>query len=397
MASWKKDYYGSVAPTSDGFDATSGDTVDSTICNVRAMGDGVSWFEWDDDAGATNARFEATGSTTAVFAPVAATGITLYLVVQVVTNQFTIVIDTGTAGYRHTLTIQTGTLDLGGQTSSQDFQRPRKVRITCEGATWKAYIDESDTAIATLTATTATTAALLRFGTVTANAKVLLYELAWSESGALLASEFAAPNVATTYCTPQDVRDYLGLPTDAVGDAVVAKIVRSAEYAVDEAFFGADYSRTKLTFSASQTETNEHVNYAGAELFRLRYPYITAISALSYRSSSDLNSWTALNVGDISGYIASDRDLEQGVVRIPVTLRFLRRAAAFRVTYTHGTASVPLAVRELCVMKAALHVYNATLQHGAADVFDSRRRALESLIKDRESKIAAERVAWRVV
>ncbi len=398
MASWKKVYFGSVLPTSDGFSATSGDTVDATIVNVRAMGDGASWLEWDDDAGATNARFEATNSTSAKWDPTNATGWTLYLIIQVVANQKTIVIDDG--GYRETLTLQIGTVNLGGQTSSQDLQRPRAIRITGVGTAWKAYIDESDTVIATLTASGATSAELLRFGTVTANAKVLLYMLAWTDDGAYAPTQLAAPDVTTTYVTPSEVRDFVGVLADSVGDGVAASLIRKNEKLVDDIFAGPNPRRTKLIFGAGGTETNENIDYRRAddgEYARTLYPYITTLTSLTYYSGS---AYQAMTSGRTSNYYASAEDLEAGRIRIRINIPY--KQDSLQATYTWGISAANEFKRreaaKLCLYLSAVDVMNAALQHGAADVFAQRKTWLKEEV-DRMTKEFAGRKSkdWMVL
>ena len=391
MASWRKDYNGSVKPDADGFQLTSGD--DTTKANVRTYFDS-SWLEYKDTGGVgVNCRYEATANTATPWNPTNATGWTLFVRAQVGVNEFTVDIDDGV--FREILLLQTGLVQLKATTSSQDLRRPREIRVTGVGSTWKVFIDESDTPIITITAAVASSAKLLRFGINSGdvNAQIFLRELAFSVDGSHLASTLPAPSLVTTYATVQEVRNFINIPADGLADATIAEIVRRVEADIDEIMFGSNYTRTLRAFGAGGTETDEVQNFQGGVLFRLRYPFITAISAVAFRTA--VNTFSTLLNSDLTGWFSSARDMETGVIRIAP--RLLRRSATIRVTYTWGLATPPAAIRELAILKSALYCYNAALQHGAPDVFEERRESLEAIIEKKTGYIRDGWKAWKVL
>ena len=370
---WTHEYNGSVKPDSDGFTLTGTD-----IANVREyLVD--SWLQILDDASVTQCQYDATNSTDTAWNP--GEGWTIAFFIQVVAGTFTVLIDDGT--YRETFTATNAQLQLKATTSAQVMTRPRWVRITGSGSAWKVYIDEDNTPVIETTAATATTSDLLRWGCYTASSNVFVRQLVFSTVGAYLPSTFAVPSLITTYCDVRDVRDYTDIPSDALSDSAIARIIRNVEMDIDYSVVGSEFSRASRIF-ASGTATSEMMDIQGDELFvYTRYKPITAITAFQRRSGT--STWSDVSNNDTSGYYCSEADMRMGRIRA-YTLS-TKDADAFCVSYTWGYDSVPEEVKRLATLMASLDCYNAALQHGAQDVFAQRRESLKDEITLLRSRI----------
>jgi hypothetical protein len=276
------------------------------------------------------------------------------------------------------------------------------VRITGVGTAWKAYIGESDTVIATLTASGATSAELLRMGIISSNvsAQVYLRRLAFTVDGAYIPTQFAAPDATTTYISIQDLRNFTGIDSSALSDGPVARLIRLNEHRVDEIFAGANGRRTKLIFGPGGTETSEDIDFVRARdgsYARTLYPFITTLTTLTYYGGSAYQSMTS---GRTSDYYASTDDLEQGKIKIRITIPYEQNS--LQATYTWGITEANEIKRRqaarLCLYLSAIDCYNASLQHGAADVFAARVDALKEEVDELTKKFTDTKTqTWMVV
>ncbi len=395
MASWKKIQDGSVLPSANGFRILPPTDSEAIITANRNFKDG-RWIEWFDDAVATAARYEAheTATPNAAFTPSSVTGWTLYAMVQGIADEYRFDIDDGTKSAA--FLVRTGTVLLDANSFTLDTRLPRQLRITGRGTTWKLYVDESDSSSLSITPATASSGTKsLRFGTNLANARAHLRQLAWSEDGDFIPSLLGAPDVLATYISVKQLRSHMpAISADALNDADLAEIIRQTENHVDALVMGADMARSRLAFGSGATETNEEHDYEAGGMYRLRYNRITTITTVEYRTASGSANWTALTESDQTGWFASQRDKELGIVRIAP--RALRYAAAIRVTYTWGYTAVPGPVQDLTIMLALLRAFSAATQLGVQDVFGGRRQAIQGDVDKLLEEIQSRFQPWGI-
>jgi len=388
---WKKVQDGGVLPSANGFRVFPGDS--ESIVATRSFKDG-NWLEWFDDGVVTAARYEAheTATPNAAFTPSSVTGWTLYAMVQGIADEYRFDVDDGTKAAA--LLVRTGTVLLDGNSFTLDTRRPRQLRITGRGTTWKLFVDESDSSSLSITPAGASSGTKsLRFGTNLASARAHVRQIAWSEDGDFLASAHGAPDVLATYILPRTLRSHLpSLTQDALGDGDLAEIIRKAEEHADTVVLGADLFRTKRGFGTGGTETNEQHDYAPGGVYKLRYSGVSGITQVQYRTAFDSATWTTLSESSATGWYASQRDKELGFVRIAP--RALMRADAVRFTYNWGYTNVPGAVQELTLQMALLRAFNGSLQLGQADVFGQRRTAIQGEIDRMREELQARFQPW---